>query len=138
MKKSSVLIQRAALFAAVAVLISIAVGLSVFGALNWWQTDSAVRDQLAPQARLLAATAAEDAAQGSAREKGEVLMFALTGGTAWYTDDAHRTVNLTDQSPFPERLAPRLDAAIDGREQRGSFVAGGVRWLYAKIGRAHV
>ena len=133
MKKSSVLIQRAALFAAIAVLITVTVGLSVFGLLNWWQTDSAVREQLAPQAKLLAATAAEDAAQGSARDGGEARMFALSGGTAWYTDEDRRTVNLTDQAPYPEELGARLESAFAKGEQRGGYTSGGARRLFVMV-----
>ena len=130
MKKSSVLIQRAALFAAIAVLITVTVGLSVFALLNWWQTDSAVREQLAPQARLLAAIAADDAAEGAALEMGEARMFALSGGTAWYTDENRRTVNLTDQASYPGELTARLESAFAKGEQRGTYTDDGVRRLY--------
>ena len=105
MKKGSVLVQRAALFATIVVCIAVVAGLSAFGLINWWQTDAAVREQLMPQARLLAEVAADSAAEEPAQAMGEVRMFALSGGTAWYSDGERKTVNLTDDLPFPDALA---------------------------------
>ena len=127
MKKSSVLIQRAALFAAIAVCISIAVGLSVFGLLNGWQTDSAARERLASQAELLAGAAAEKAAGNSARFEGEVDMFALSGGRAWFADLDGNTACLTGGDPCPEAVETALKAARSGELQWGSFNEGGAR-----------
>ena len=133
MRKGSVLVQRAALFAAVVVLIAVAAGLSAFGLVNWWQTDAAVREQLMPQARVLAEMAADSAAEGAARNKGEVRMFALSGGTVWYADEGRRVVNLTDDTAYPESLSKAADAAFEGAEKQGSVRVDGKRVLYAMV-----
>ncbi len=133
MKKGSVLVQRAALFATIVVCIAVVAGLSAFGLINWWQTDAAVREQLMPQARLLAEVTADSAAEEPARAMGEVRMFALSGGTAWYSDGERKTVNLTDDLPFPDALARDAEAAFEGTEKRGSAQIDGRRMLYAMV-----
>lgn len=62
MKKSSVLIRRAAFFTAIIVAITVVVALPVFHLIHRAQAAAAVRDQLLPQARLLADSAADYAA----------------------------------------------------------------------------
>ena len=104
MKKSSVLIRRAAFFTAIILLISIAVGLPVFQMIYRRQAASAAREQLMPQAKLLAESAAAYAADDSAQLMGEVDLFALSGGSVWLTDTDRETINLTDEQAYPEKI----------------------------------
>ena len=79
MKKSSVLIRRAALFTAIVMLVAIAAGLSAFGIAYRVQADRAAFDQILPQARRLAQSAAAVVSDGSAQKPGEVDLFASPG-----------------------------------------------------------
>ena len=131
MKKSSVLIRRAALFTAIVLLVLVAAGLAAFGIIDRLQTDGAARAQLLPQARHLADAAAADAKNGSALLKGEVDLFALSGGTVWLTGTERDTASLTDESPVPEVLAARIDDVFDGNEFSGFARIGGRRCAWA-------
>ena len=78
MKKSSVLNRRAALFAAIVVMTTVAVGLSAFALIEHGRITSAVRGQLLPQARVLADSAAGYAATDSARGRSCFLVVWLS------------------------------------------------------------
>ena len=131
MKKSSVLIRRAALFTAIVLLVLVAAGLAVFGLIDRLQTDSAARAQLPLQARQMARAAADDAKDGSALLKGEVDLFALSGGTVWLTGTERDTASLTDDSEFPPALAARMDDVFAGQEFSGISRIGGRRCAWA-------
>ena len=135
MKKSSVLIRRAALFTAIVVLVAVAVGLSAYGIISRVQADGAARARLLPQARVLARAAADDARDGSARLTGEVDLFALSGGTVWLTGTDRDTASLTGEEPFPEALQARMDEVFQGQEFSGFLSLGGRRcgWAFAPV-----
>lgn len=120
MRKSSVLVRRAALFTAIVVLISIVTGLAAVGISSHLQADRAALDQLLPQARMLAESAAANHTGGFAPKMDEVDLFALSGGTVWITDADRNTLNLTNDAPCSDTMAGRLPEVFDGRESTGS------------------
>ena len=131
MKKSSVLIRRAAFFTAIILLISIAVGLPVFQMIYRRQAASAAREQLMPQAKLLAESAAAYAADDSAQLMGEVDLFALSGGSVWLTDTDRETINLTDEQAYPEKIEALQETAFEGSESTGVLRLNGRQCVYA-------
>ena len=135
MRKSSVLIRRAAFFTAIIVVITIVVGTSVLHLVQRGQTASAVRDRLLPQARLLAESAAEYAAGDSARLMGEVDMFALSGeedaSKVWLTGTDRRTTDLTGDDEMPATLSEKIENVFEGNEKTGSVRIDGRRCYYA-------
>lgn len=131
MKKSSVLIRRAAFFTAIILLISIAVGLPVFQMIYRRQAASAAREQLMPQAKLLAESAAAYAADDSAQLMGEVDLFALSGGSVWLTDTDRETINLTDEQAYPEKIEALQETAFEGSESTGVLQLNGRQCVYA-------
>ena len=133
MKKSSVLIRRAALFTAIVMLVAVAAGLSGLAVAWRLQADKAALDQLLPQARRLAQSAAAYVSDGSAPKMDEVGVFALSGGTAWLTDDARDTVNLTDEASFPESLTAKQTQAFEGAESTGYMKVLGRRCAWAMV-----
>ncbi len=133
MKKSSVLIRRAALFTAIVMLVAIAAGLSAFGIAYRVQADRAAFDQILPQARRLAQSAAAVVSDGSAQKPGEVDLFALSGGTVWLTGADRDTVNLTDGSVFPEELIAAQTDALGGGESTGYMNVLGRRCAWAMV-----
>jgi len=138
MKKSSVLIRRAAFFTAIIVVITIVVGTSVLHFAQRGQNASAVRDRLLPQAKLLAEAAAEYAAGDSARLMGEVEMFALSGeekhgSMVWLTDVDRDTDCLTGEETLPAALSEKTEYAFEGNEKTGTIKIGGRIYGYAAI-----
>lgn len=134
MKKSGVLIRRAAFFAAIILAVAVVVGLPVFQLIQWRQAASAARDQLLPQAKLLAESAVDYYTAGdSARLMGEIDLFALSDGMVWLTDASGETVNLTDRegSLLPEKLFSHMETAFTGEEKTGSVRIEGQKYLYA-------
>lgn len=131
MKKSSVLIRRAAFFTAIILLILIAVGLPVFQMIYRRQAASAAREQIIPQAKLLAESAAAYAADDSAQLMGEVNLFALSGGSVWLTDTDRETVNLSDEQAYPEKIEALQETAFEGGESTGMLRLNGRQCVYA-------
>ena len=131
MKKSSVLIRRAAFFTAIILLILIAVGLPVFQMIYRRQAASAAREQIIPQAKLLAESAAAYAADDSAQLMGEVNLFALSGGSVWLTDTDRETVNLSDEQAYPEKIEALQETAFEGGESTGMLRLNGWQCVYA-------
>ena len=133
MKKSSVLNRRAALFAAIVVMTTVAVGLSAFALIEHGRITSAVRGQLLPQARVLADSAAGYAATDSARGMDEVKLFALSGGTVWLTGTDRNVVNLTDAELYPQSLTALENDVFDGAEKVGKLRLSEGRCAYAMV-----
>lgn len=138
MKKSSVLIRRAAFFTAIIVVITIVVGCSVLNFVQRGQMASAVRDRLLPQARLLAESAAEYKADDSARLMGEVDIFALSGGgkkgsVVWLIDDDGENISLTEDKPMPESLSEKTKYTFEGNEKTGTTKINGRAYGYASV-----
>lgn len=136
MKKSSVLIRRAAFFTAIMVIITIVVGTSVLHFAQRGQTASAVRDRLLPQARLLAESAQEYVAGDTVRMMDKVDMFALTGEGEnglflWLTDAQENAENLLGELQMPQTLAEKVETVLDGGEKTGFVRLKGNRCGYA-------
>ena len=136
MRKSSVLIRRAAFFTAIMVVITIVVGTSVLHFVKRGQNASAVRDQLLKQAKLLAESASEYGEEDSARLMGKVEMFALSaegksGSAAWLTDMNQKAVALTGEEKMPEALNSKTEYAFEGKEKTGTIRMDGRRYGYA-------
>lgn len=135
MKKSSVLIRRAALFTAIMLVITIVVGSSVLHIVQRGQTASAVRDRLLRQANMLAESAAEYAAGDSARIKGEVDMFALSGekdgSLVWITEGNNVSSNLAGETEIPEAVLKKTESVFNGSEKTGTAKIDGRRYAYA-------
>ena len=133
MKKSSVLIRRAALFTAIVTLVAVAAGMSAFAIADRLRADRAALGQLLPQARKLAQSAAAYVTDGSALMIDEVDIFALSGGTVWLSGDGRDTVNLTDGAPCPDAMAAPQADALRGEESSGFMKVRGRRCAWAMV-----
>ena len=133
MKKSSVLIRRAALFTATVVLIAVAAGLSACMVANYLRADRAALNQLLPQARRIAQSAAAHLSEASAPSMGEADVFALSGGTVWLTGPGRDTVNLTDDASYPEEFVSGQATVLEGSELTGHVSVRGRRCAWAMV-----
>lgn len=138
MRKSSVLIRRAAFFAAIIIVITIVVGTSVLHLVQRGQNASAVRDRLLAQAKLLAQSADEYTAGDSVRMMDKVDMFTLngegkTGVFIWLLDSQSNIVKIAGESELPETLSEKLNLAIEGSEKTGVIKIDRQRCGYALV-----
>ena len=124
--KSSALVRRAALFTAIVLLVTVAAGLFAFSLISALQSEAAARARLLSKARIMAEAAALSR-EDSAKAMEEVTLFAAEDGTVWFTNSARSIVNMTDEQPYPEELAPRQNDIFDGGEYACTMRIGGRR-----------
>ncbi len=122
MKKSSVLIRRAALFTATVMAVTVAVSMCAYIAGTWIQLNLIAQSQLRPQAEYLAGLAGAEGADPSKLQDAAGMLYA-SGGCAWLVRrDADGVSPVVGNAPWPaERLAERkntlrpVNVRINGR-----------------------
>ena len=133
MKKSSVLIRRAALLTAIAMAIAVAVGMSVLIVMGAGQASGAARQGAKAQALALAdgrqdrSAGARDGRIASAAAQVEAL-----GGMAWQADDRRAVWALAGEGA-DEALSlaePGILGALEGDGQSDRFTLSGVRYAF--------
>ena len=100
MKKSSVLIRRAALFTATVMAVTVAVSLCGYGIATWIQSRAAAKNIITDQAAYLAGLT--DRMSDSARLKSAAEALAAGGSMVWYADGDGDMACLTGDLPAPE------------------------------------
>ena len=129
MKKQSVLIQRALLFTAIVLTAAIAVGLPTGLLLSRNAAVRAARQELLPEARLMAAAAQSgDGALSSSAE-----LFGAAGGVAWLAADGQTRVLTEYIGAMPEVLSEWIDRAMEGYECLGDARVGGRNYAFAAV-----
>ncbi len=102
MKKSSVLIRRAALFTATVMAVTVAVSMCAYIAGTWIQLNVIARGQLRPQAEYLAGLAGAEDADASKLQDAAGMLYA-GGGYAWLVRrDADEVSPVVGNAPWPE------------------------------------
>ncbi len=127
MKKQSVLVQRALIFTAAIVLTVIAVGLPVHVLLSGQFEDSAARERVLAQTRVLT-----DAAGDTERFSGALRMLEGQGGIAYLADSSGTNV-LVGEVSLPDEVTTRTNDALNGYEQLGSVRTAGQDYVYAIV-----
>ena len=102
MKKSSVLIRRAALFTATVMAVTVAVSMCAYIAGTWIQLNVIARGQLRPQAEYLSGLVGTDNADPSKLQDAAGMLYA-GGGYAWLVRrDADAVNPVVGNAPWPE------------------------------------
>ncbi len=100
MKKSSVLIRRAALFTATVMAVTVAVSLCGYGIATWIQSRAAAKNQITGQLAYLVELT--DKMSDAARLKDAAAALASTGSMVWYADGDGDMECLTGDLPAPQ------------------------------------
>ena len=129
MKKQSVLIRRALLFTAIVLTAAIAVGLPTGLLLSRNAAVRAARQELLPEARLMAAAA--QSGDGALHTSAE--LFGAAGGVAWLAADEQTKVLTEYIGAVPEVLSEWIDRAMEGYECLGDARVGGRNYAFAAV-----
>ena len=129
MKKQSVLIRRALLFTAIVLTAAIAVGLPTGLLLSRNAAVRAARQELLPEARLMAAAA--QSGDGALHTSAE--LFGAAGGVAWLAADGQTKVLTEYIGAVPEVLSEWIDRAMEGYECLGDARVGGRNYAFAAV-----
>ena len=118
MKKSSVLIRRAALFTATVMAVTVAVSMCAYLAGTWIQLNQVARSQLRPQAEYLTGLVGErcdDADEAATRLREAARALCAGGACVWVVDaDSDRVVPVGSDAAFPwaDALKRRSTATV--------------------------
>lgn len=129
MKKQSVLIQRAVLFTAIVVLVTVAVGLPVSLLPAKWFSVNRAREAVLPQARALAQAAADT----DGLPEGAATLFEAQEGGLWLSDGTGTRCLTGPDAALPEAVVLSISGAMEGYEHLGEASIGGARYAFAAV-----